>query len=417
MGRHLAWPLLAALLAACAGPGAGRGRAGPGDWRQLTTGRFDLLTDLEPGRARRLAADLERLHATLAAALPDAPGARPGRARVVAFADRAALAELAGPRVAGYFTTAPGQPTIVVGDAGREGRTVLAHELTHLLLAERLPGAPPWLAEGLAEYLETVGSAEAMGRVGLRPDWARPDWRPRQGFARHLFRWAGAADPRDPRHEPERAWLLVAYLATEEPVRLDALLRRLQRGEPAGAAWDAVFPEWGASDVVGPEVLEIRATRALARGRVVTRRYQVRPGAVVSERPLGRADARALRLELPRRHRRTVPELRAEVAALLAADPHHPVGLRWRAQLDGLPALPLARRAVAAHPGDWRAWHFLGSALHAPRHRAERIRVLARAAALAPHHREPRLALRRALREEGVVARAAPAPSAGSGGD
>ena len=402
----------AALASGCAGGAAGvrDAPAAGGTWHVFTTGHVELWTEADPGAAQALAARLERIHLTLAAALA---GARPppGRLRVVLLPGRGALAGLAGAHVGALLTTRAEEPT-AVAEAGRAlaDPTLLAHELTHHLVERLLVAPPRWLGEGLAEALETAGAPEAEpGTIGPWPRWARPGWRPAPGFVRALLAWDGTPDPAAPRREASAAWLLARFLLEEEPARLGGWLRRLESGQGARQAWGAVFPEWDEGRLLGPELLEARAL-AFLEARAAARRG--RPAAVeaalaaalgeaaVAVRPAGPADVRLVLLELPRRERRSPAGLRAEVAEALREAPDHPAALRWLAQLDGLAPLPLARRAVAAHPDDWRAWAFLAAALRSEgAEPASCEAALRRAARLAPERPGPVRALAAHLAE------------------
>jgi Flp pilus assembly protein TadD len=75
--------------------------------------------------------------------------------------------------------------------------------------------------------------------------------------------------------------------------------------------------------------------------------------------------------------------LRMEVTEALDEDANHPLALQFRATLTGEPALPLARRAVASHADDPRAWTFLAMSLKGDDHDAERLVAYQTAARLA----------------------------------
>jgi len=307
-----------------------------------------------------------------------------------------------------------------VAEAGRAlaEPSLLAHELAHHLVERLLVAPPRWLDEGLAEALETAGDpAAAPGSIGAWPRWVRPGWRPAPGFVRALFAWEGAPSPESPRREASAAWLLARFLLEEEPARLAAWLRRLEAGQPARQAFGAVFPEWDEARFLGPDLLEARAL-AFLEARAPARRSPPAaapaaalgdPEVAVAVRPAAPADVRLVLLELPRRERLTPAALRREVVAALGEAPDHPAALRWLAQLDGLAPLPLARRAVAAHPGDWRAWTFLAAALRsAEAEPAACEAALRRAAGLAPERAAPLTALAAHLAERDQVDEALP---------
>lgn len=361
-------------------------------WTTFTTPHVELWTEADPAASRRLAARLERLHLSLAAAL-GGPGAPPGRVRVVLLPARADLAGLAGGGVAGLLTTRAEEPTAVADAAtALADPAVVAHELAHHLVERLLVRPPPWLAEGLAEALETAAEPGASPAAPAWPRWVRAGWRPAPGFVRALARWDGEPDPAAPRRDIDAAWALTRFLLEAEPDRLGAWLRRLAAGQEAAWAFGAVFPEWAPEAFLGPDRLEARVVAFL---EARARRAPTPPatpaagadaaGVEVAVRPADPADARLLLLELPRRVRQPPEALRAEVLAALRDAPDHPLALRWLAQLDRLDPLPLALRAVEAHPEDWRSWSFLATAAATDDEDAEaREAALRRAAELAP---------------------------------
>jgi hypothetical protein len=403
--------LAAGLLAGCAAGGAGP-RAGPANpaWHVATAEGFEVWTDAGGEEAARAAATLVRLQATLDAAFPEQGFASRARVRVVLLAGPDDLAELAGPHVAGFYTRRTAQPTIVA-DVRRAmaDPSVLAHELAHHLVERWLVRAPRWLDEGLAEHLGAAGAPGAPpGTLGQAPRWAA-GWRPTPGFVRRAMAWDGRIDPDHPRQEPSEAWALVHFLASEEPRRLGAFLWALEGGAPPDAAFAATFPEWRPEELLGAYRLEVRVRAFLAsgRGQVWTFPEVARLRPQVAVRAAPPADVHLLRLELPRRHRLPVEAVRAVLAAALAADPAHPEALRWLAQLDRLEPLPLAARAVEAHPADWRTWRLLAGALPAGERGRDREAALRLAVELGPGRPELLLALARHLADEGRVAEAA----------
>jgi tetratricopeptide (TPR) repeat protein len=422
MRRLLA--LASALTASGCAAGAPALRAsapGAERWSTFTTSHVELWTAAEPAAARALAARLERVHLTLAAVLAG-PRPPPGRLRVVLLPGRTGPAGLGGTHVAALLTTRAEEPTAVAAaDRALADPTLLAHELAHHLVERLLVSPPRWLDEGLAEALEAAGDPAAPpGTIGAWPRWAHAGWRPAPGFVRRLLAWDGAVDPVAPRREAEAAWLLARLLLEEEPARLAAWLRRLEAGQPARRAWGATFPEWDEGRFLGPDRLEARAlafleARASAHRAAPVAAWpaglkgQVEREVEVVARAASPADVRLVLLELPRRERRTPEALRAEVVAVLGEAPDHPAALRWLAQLDRLPPLPLARQAVEAHPGDWRAWAFLASALRSegvePAAREEALRL---AGELAPGQVAPLRALAAHLAEAGRSGEALP---------
>lgn len=403
---------LAGLLAGCAAVAATGPRAdlAPPSWHLASVDGFEVWTDAGPEVAARAGATIDRLQATLDAAFPEQGWGARSRLRVVLLAGPAELAELAGPHVGGFFTRRTAQPT-VVADVRRAlaDPSVLAHELAHHLVERWLVGAPRWLDEGLAEHLGATGAPGAQpGSLGQAPRWAS-GWRPAPGFVRRVMAWDGRIDAGDPRRAQREAWAVVHFLASEEPRRLSAYLWALEGGAPAEAAFAAIFPEWRPEELLGAYRLELRVQAFLAarRERVWTFPEVERCRAAVTVRAASPADVRLLRLELPRRQRLAPEAIRAELAAALREDPAHPEALRWLAQLDRLEPLPLAARAVEAHPADWRTWRFMATALPAGERGDDREAALRLAVELGPGRPDLLLALARHLAAEGRLAEAA----------
>jgi tetratricopeptide (TPR) repeat protein len=159
-------------------------------------------------------------------------------------------------------------------------------------------------------------------------------------------------------------------------------------GEEPLEAWRAAFPGWDPDSPTALAGLDGLLV-AYARGEVETRSRQVRAPWAGEPRsqPIASPEVHAIRLALwPLGPSKARGALRAEVTETLSEDPDHPFALQQLAALDGLDPEPLARRAVASHADDARAWTFLSTALPGAAHAAEREQAYRRAAALAPEN-------------------------------
>ncbi|WP_242373137.1 hypothetical protein [Anaeromyxobacter sp. SG26] len=386
-----------ALLAACAhapGPGARfvcPARGGP-PWSELTTEHFVVSSDVRRGEAVALARELEEVHAWVVAALfpRDAPRLE-GLVRVVAFRTPEELDEFAPPGLRALFShNGLGEPVIVLpGALGPAARLLVAHELTHVVAYHVYPRQPRWFGEGLA------GLAEAERDETGRPVFGPLPAHRARGFLTHpvsvpeLFTWDGR--PHDGRYH-DTATVLVHYLLAREPERFAELRRRLARAEEPARAWREVFPAWdpagGHPEALDPALLQ-HARAALAPGgerpRIAVPVDPVR--AAPRARTLSPGEVHATRLALTRFSRgdaRAGAAERTEMEEALAEDPDHVLGLQVKAALDGLEPLPLARRAVASHPEDVRAWLWLAAAARPAGLEAERFHALERAVEVAP---------------------------------
>jgi tetratricopeptide (TPR) repeat protein len=180
MRAHLVFaPLLLAFSAGCGAfrPPLTCPANGGRVWSETISQHFVLRTDVDAAEARTTLAEMERLHAALAAALARPPQVVEGRVDLVAFASADDYAAITGNHRTSlaHFTPQPDgdlepQPTIVM-HAGleRETRGTILHELTHRFLHERWSDVPPWLDEGLAQYystLEVEGNRAFVGAHG-----------------------------------------------------------------------------------------------------------------------------------------------------------------------------------------------------------------------------------------------------------
>jgi Flp pilus assembly protein TadD len=392
-GANRTVALVLLLLAGCATSAAFLcpARGGP-VWRDIGSDHFVLRTDLDLDEASLLLARLERLRTAVTSALFDqAPASRTG-VEVVAFRTEAAYRAFAPPNVDAYYLRSAGGPPriVVAGRLDGRQRAMLAHELAHHYLSLVFLRQPRWFSEGLATLMEPVGDEVSGGvmTVGQVPPARVSRLRAAQSRVptRDLLTWEGGSTPHHAALDYyASSWLLVHYLAFRAPERFTDLQRRLVRGESPDAAWRGAFPEWSPSQPRGLEGLD-RALETYLAGEVQTRTRQVSEAwqGTPQARVITPPEVHTIRLGLwalgPDKGREA---LRAEIDEALAEDPDHPLALQHLATLAGVPPLPLARRAVASHPDDPRAWTFLAGALKGESHDAERIAAYRRAADLA----------------------------------
>jgi tetratricopeptide (TPR) repeat protein len=383
-----------ALLAGCATtrPGFTCEARGGRPWHAVYSSHFVVATDLDVDDARELSVELDRIRAGVAVSLFPNRHEPPVRATVVAFRSTADFESFAAPGVAAYYASAASDPKIVMpGKLSIDQRRVLAHELAHHVESYVLLRQPRWLSEGLATWAETIGSTAGGGRmqVGGFPPGRRPQLRPQRIAAVRLLAWDGALPPEGLAPYYDAAWLLVHFLLAEHPEELRDLETRLASAEDPDAAFRAAFPQWdparpGALDLLDAD-LDGWARRGRFEGRPVHVTVAAAPAAVM---PLPPAEVHAIRLLLwPGGASREGDDARrrAELAEALSEDPGHPVLLRELARTEGRDPLPLARRAVEAHPEDPRSWTFLADALPAASV-PEREEALRRAVDLAPEN-------------------------------
>ncbi len=365
-------PVLAVAVLAFSASGCVNGfvcsRNGGARWRELTTEHFVLRTDHGPETARALALELERLRDAVATGLLESPPKTGPRVQVMVSIWRSQWALFSPPGADGLFTISSwGEPTILLpAELGHVQRTVIAHELAHMLTAVDGARQPPWYREGLATYAESVrfvgdGGNVMMGDVTYLRSLTIPEF---HGNMRAVLAEREALGPGG----YALAWVLVHFLITEHPDRLGALEERFARGEDPAAAWRAVFPEWDPESPEGAERLE-GALSAYASRPAKAYVFPHRGLASIpppSERMLSSAEVHDVRLSLPWPNQgRGVPQERvlAEAREALAEDAGCPTAVALLASEPGADARALAERATQARPQDARNWVLLGHAL------------------------------------------------------
>lgn len=330
-------------------------------WREVRAAHVILVTDLRSGKAQDLAQELEQISATLDYALPKGP--RPSKpVRVVALNEEEDFDLFAPARVAAYFL--PGSfgapPTIVMPAFPTTQRQLIAHELTHYLMARAFVRQPVWFSEGMAAFMESLEGSRGFSIPtlgGVRPQYYRLVRPYRGGMEGVLRAREKLKTPRD----YAMAWALVHFLFNQEPERFARLQGAFARGMDPDEAWREVFPEWDPRTLDGPKALDQAVGRHLDGGRYRYAEVKLPKEQEVTERILPAREVHAVRLSLPWYNRgKALPTalLKEEVEEALAHDPGHVAALRQSAG----PALARAEKAVAAHPEDPEAWIFLGNA-------------------------------------------------------
>jgi tetratricopeptide (TPR) repeat protein len=338
----------------------------------------------------------------------------PARLEVVLLRNQTELDEILDPslgtsfsRVAGYYAWGA-QPRVVSGllvdrDAPslvlppfqREREdiasslesSILAHELAHHLAGQVLLRQPPWLGEGLAEYLAATRLGTWQGRpaaaVGL-PAWKA--WTERRVPAADLFAWS-RGEPGA--HLYSSSWLLVHWLANRRAAAFAIYQQRLARAEDPAAAWKAAFPDLDPGDGAAMASLDRELDTYLQSASYTPLRVllpAVEPR--LRRRQIPPPEVHALRAELfstsllPPKEAR--PRADAEIAASLREDPSGlSLALLLAAAGRKEEALKLGREASVAHPDDWRGWAMLAAGAEGRDDlAAERLTALRRAAAL-----------------------------------
>jgi len=335
-------------------------------WRELRTEHFLVETDLSSGKARELARELEMMLGVVRHGLFRAPPPMPGTIRVLALRSTEEFDLFAPGRGDAFYARSRwGEPVIVLpGVFAEEQRIVIAHELTHHVLARAFARKPLWFSEGTATYMETVGSSgpRSTPTVG-----GVPQWRYRSVFPYHGG--IGAVLVAKGRLETKQyglAWALVHFLLNRQPREFGELQLRFARGQDPIIAWREVFPQWDPGARGGAELLDDEIGRYLARGKFAYRDVKLPQVTAATERDMSASEAHAARLSLPWGNRGKpfrLADLLAEADEALAEDPANVDALAIVAGARPERALAAARRAVQLRPGDTRAWMHLSERL------------------------------------------------------
>jgi tetratricopeptide (TPR) repeat protein len=229
--------------------------------------------------------------------------------------------------------------------------------------------------------------------------------------ARRLLEWDGTARGRSAALDLyASSWLLVHWFVHREPEAFARLQTRLAAGDAPADAWRAALPERdpgraGALDALDRELAEYARGDFAPRVRTV----DVPKAIGYFEQVVPSPEVHAIRLALwSRGPEKGLSALRAEVDEALEEDAAHPVALQYRAALDGVDPLRLARASVDAHGDDPRAWSFLAHSLVDPAAAAEREAAYRRAAELAPDNAAALHNLAQELLEQGRSGEALP---------
>lgn len=362
---------------------------GRGHWVELETPHFSIYTDLVEVRARNMAGALEDVRAALlASAWPGAKGPL-GRTRVVVFAHPSDFDRATGmdAKVEGVAVTAPGFERWIAFSAGPDNGVprVAKHELVHDLSQWFLPHQPPWLAEGLAGYLEGAHLDREAHQVTIgdvSPEYV--NWLESTKTLMSSSRLFAAtalhsSDWREGISFYAGSWYLVFYLLQRHGEAFADFQRHIMHLVPWRRAWSQAFPE------LTSERLDADMIDFVERGTFtpIVERFES-PAFEPVVRPLSRARAYGVQALLGSLLGR---DASADIQNALKLDPSELSALTARFHL--LPAADrrgrtdVARRALAAHPQSGEAWLLSASTTNEG---DEQRHALDRAEALVPHH-------------------------------
>ena len=220
-------PATLLFLASCA-PAAAR-------WNVLASAHFEVLTDGGIKRAREVTAALEQVRAIWTALEKPLPGSLTP-ARVVVFRDAGEFARFRRSAYTGGFFQSGTERDYLVLSEGEDTLRTARHEFVHLA-AERQPGWPGWMEEGLAEVYSGLGSLPARHVAFLKTE----PWLP----AVELLTLRGTTiqdnDPAKLKTFYAESWALVAWLRQQGLWKAGApAYLRARREQPDEAAAFAV---------------------------------------------------------------------------------------------------------------------------------------------------------------------------------
>jgi hypothetical protein len=153
--------LVALALAFAAAAGCGAPLRSDGRWTELRSDHFRVLTDVDPAGAARELPRVETILAGMGARVrPGRP--LPPRIDLLWLRAREGTEALGVGGARGYYLPhqgdEPSAPPLVVvaGEPSRDVERALVHELAHVFFVDAAPGAPAWLAEGMAAWWDTL---------------------------------------------------------------------------------------------------------------------------------------------------------------------------------------------------------------------------------------------------------------------
>jgi tetratricopeptide (TPR) repeat protein len=199
-----------------------------GDWHEVRTARFEVLTEGEPAEARALVQDLERFHQVMLAKTTAAEREGVPPLKIFVTQGSASFEALTHARhdTAGIFrSTVGGNYAVVEGVTEQDEavrmttRNILFHEYVHYMMAASGARVPSWYNEGFAEFMSTTHfRADGSYTVGCPPQHRTRwhdylEWRP----MRELLESDDIASLRGDRQDSYlQAWYAVHYLSTND---------------------------------------------------------------------------------------------------------------------------------------------------------------------------------------------------------
>jgi hypothetical protein len=295
---------------------------GGSPWWSTRSEHFAVKTNLDRQDAEQATVLLERLHSALSHFLLLERVAATEAQPVVVLRSPVQFAALSGETTRSGFTKDLGDQRLIVISAHSEALVsdvfearLVAHELTHQLLAQRASRVPRWLSEGLALYLETIEFEDdghaTIGKLNWPRRFVKTDGLTSPA---KLWSWDRSEVASNDTWLYATSWLALHYLVTERPVQLAAFLQRIADQANPRDAWAEVF-----TDLNDERFAATLADHASAAVEHLTR-VESKPGATLATtEELGDVEVHLLQA-MATLSQKTA---RLEVARALAHDAHH----------------------------------------------------------------------------------------------
>jgi tetratricopeptide (TPR) repeat protein len=358
------------------------------EWQEYESEHFILDTDVSQEDAQTIMGTFESLRAADLLLLAGAHAEYAGHIRLFVPAGGDVFTPLASAN-SGPIIVAPAYYCLHLPQ-------LVAHELAHAISYYIYPQQKKWYAEGLAQFVETLGRSpvriDVPGRVADVSGAAGEILPKMNGFihgkvgimppARLLN--AGAAD-RDAKPETfyDSSWLLYHWLWNTQGRELGAFQKRLADGEDWDDAWRAAFPDLTTSNEQQMASLYADLSTYRRDGRFKTALIEMQAEFAIVQRPFParRLWVALLRKDWPKDEEERRRQQLEELEKARADDPKNPSILLWLSSLKKKAGVESARAIAQDAPLDYAGWLGLAAATADP---AEEEKALRQAVAVGP---------------------------------
>ena len=133
-------------------------QAADGDWAEVRSPHFVIITDAGEKRGREVALRFEQMRSVFGTLLQRSALNIPVFTEVVAFRNRPEIEKYSsGPAgAAGFFLRAPDHQFIALDLSSTDPYAPVLHEFAHVLLDANYPRTQPWFDEGFAQYFSAA---------------------------------------------------------------------------------------------------------------------------------------------------------------------------------------------------------------------------------------------------------------------